>query len=58
MAEMLWQPGEERKRNANLTRFIEFVNSRYGTAFTTYEDLYCWSVEDIPAFWDLSLIHI
>jgi acetoacetyl-CoA synthetase len=34
-----------------MTRFIEFVNNRYGSAFASYDELYCWSVSDIPAFW-------
>jgi acetoacetyl-CoA synthetase len=41
---------------ANLTRFIAFVNQRHGTSFQDYFDLYQWSVDNIPAFqeavWD------
>jgi acetoacetyl-CoA synthetase len=47
----LWVPSEERKRSANITRFMEFVNERHGKDFSSYHDLYRWSVEDIPAFW-------
>jgi acetoacetyl-CoA synthetase len=34
-----------------MTRFIAFVNERHGTEFNSYEDLYNWSIADIPAFW-------
>lgn len=51
MKRPLWIPSEERIRNANMTRFIAFVNSRYRTNFTGYFDLYDWSVSSIPDFW-------
>ncbi len=50
MAEMLWKPSAQRIAEANLSRFIEFVNQKHGTAFQGYPDLYDWSIADIPAF--------
>ena len=47
----LWTPSEERIRNANLTRFIEYVNGKQGKRLKTYPDLLQWSMEDIPDFW-------
>jgi acetoacetyl-CoA synthetase len=47
----LWRPSEERIKNANLTRFMEYVNKKQGKKFQTYQDLYQWSIEDIPSFW-------
>src|SRR4030042_2388293 len=47
----LWRPSEERIKNANLTRFMEYVNKKQGKKFQTYQDLYQWSVESIPDFW-------
>ncbi|KAK7205441.1 acetoacetate-CoA ligase [Myxozyma melibiosi] len=33
-------------------RFIEYVNKSHGLNLTeTYDDLYSWSISDIPAFW-------
>lgn len=52
MKKPLWQPSDESIRNANMTRFMEAVNKRYGTKFTGYFDLYDWSVTDIPQFWE------
>ncbi len=48
----LWIPSLERQQNANLTRFIEIVNQRFGTPLATYSDVYHWSVTHIPAFWE------
>lgn len=47
----LWEPSEERKARANITRFIDQVNRRYGKSFKTYWDLYDWSVAEIADFW-------
>ncbi|MBI5525924.1 MAG: acetoacetate--CoA ligase [Deltaproteobacteria bacterium] len=47
----LWTPSEERVKKSNMTRFIGFVNRRHGFALTTYDELYRWSIDDIPAFW-------
>ncbi len=47
----LWEPSEERIRNANLTRFIEYVNGKQGKHLKTYPDLVQWSMESIPDFW-------
>ncbi|MCK6540400.1 MAG: acetoacetate--CoA ligase [Anaerolineales bacterium] len=47
----LWMPSEERRRNANITRFINEVNARYGLNLASYSDLYNWSVNNIPDFW-------
>ncbi len=48
----LWIPSLERQQDANLTRFIEIVNQRFGTHLATYSDVYHWSVTHIPAFWE------
>ncbi len=51
MKEPLWVPSSDRVRNANMTRFLAFVNSKHCTSFTDYDELYRWSITDIPAFW-------
>ncbi len=47
----LWKPSEERKENANMTRFMVFVNRKHGKEFKAYPELYQWSVDHIPDFW-------
>ena len=51
MDKLLWEPTEEQIRNANMTKFMDFVNERYGHEFGSYFELYDWSINDIPAFW-------
>ena len=48
---VLWEPSEERKKQANMTRFISFVNEKYGLNIESYDELYDWSIEKIPEFW-------
>ena len=51
MGKLLWQPSEERIKNSNMYRFIEYINKRYGKSFSAYHELYEWSVTSIPDFW-------
>ena len=53
MQEPLWRPDEKRIKNANMTDFINYVNSKMGKNFSDYHELYNWSVEDISSFWEL-----
>jgi acetoacetyl-CoA synthetase len=52
MSKLLWQPSEERKKQANITRFIRFVNEKHGLNVDSYDGLYRWSVEKIPDLWE------
>lgn len=51
MGELLWTPSKEQVRQANITRFVEFVNRKYGLTIQNYWQLQEWSVEKIPDFW-------
>lgn len=51
MKEPLWKPSEERIRDANMTRFMKFVNRQYGKDFNSYSELYQWSINSIEDFW-------
>lgn len=53
MARKLWEASDEQKCSANMTRFVQAVNARYATQFSTYAQLYDWSVEHISDFWAL-----
>lgn len=48
----LWEPSEEWIKNANITRFIEFVNREYGQEIKGGKDLYKFSVDKIEDFWE------
>ena len=51
MAKLLWKPTEERKRRSNIAKFIDYVNNRYQQKISTYDELYSWSINNIPDFW-------
>ena len=51
MRKPLWTPSEKQIKNANMTRFIGFVNGRFGKSIKTYDELYQWSISSIPDFW-------
>jgi acetoacetyl-CoA synthetase len=53
MKQPLWVPSDERRRAANITRFMQAVNAKHGLTLTTYRQLYDWSVASIPEFWAL-----
>ncbi len=57
MGKLLWQPSKEVIEKANITRYIDFVNKRYGLEIDPYAQrayfkLYEWSVANIPEFWE------
>lgn len=51
MTEPIWTPSPARIGRANMTRFIESVNQRYGQTIRTYEQLHEWSIRALPDFW-------
>jgi acetoacetyl-CoA synthetase len=46
----LWVPSDERRKRANMTRFIDFVNRTHGLGIGSYAELYDWSVTEIADF--------
>jgi acetoacetyl-CoA synthetase len=53
MNPVLWQPSAERRKNANIARFIEAVRQAYRAEVNDYSSLYRWSIDNSEAFWDL-----
>src|SRR6185503_4825655 len=51
MRKPLWKPSEERIEQANITRFMEAINTRKNLKLRSYAELYQWSVKNIPDFW-------
>jgi len=51
MGRVLWQPSKDRVENSNMYRFMQYVNERYEKSFSSYDELYQWSVSRIPDFW-------
>ena len=51
MRQPLWQPSETTKKAANMTKYMAKVNQRYGKKFSTYKELYEWSINNLSEFW-------
>ena len=47
---LLWKPSAERLARSHLTRYLHWLAQR-GHKFDGYDDLWRWSVADLPAFW-------
>jgi len=53
MAKKLWEPSPERIEQTQMYKFMTRVNSGFGHSFSSYPELYRWSVQNIPDFWAL-----
>jgi len=51
MSKLLWKPSEETVKQSNMTRFINFVNEKHNLKLSSYDELYPWSIENIPDLW-------
>jgi len=49
--DLLWTPGPEWIRRANVTAFTEWLARERGQRFADYSALWRWSVEDLEGFW-------
>ncbi|MBU7013089.1 MAG: acetoacetate--CoA ligase, partial [Theionarchaea archaeon] len=47
----LWYPSEERKKNANMTRYMKFLEETRKLIFKDYNELYRWSISERANFW-------
>jgi len=47
----LWEPSEEWIKNAEVTRFIEYVNKKNKKNIKEAKELYQWSIDNIEDFW-------
>lgn len=51
MKEILWKPSVDRKQQANMTHFINFLNDKFGAKVANYDQLYDWSIRETASFW-------
>ena len=51
MGDLLWQPSEERKAQANLIAFMREVEGKFGLRLDDYDAVHRWSVERPDQFW-------
>ena len=50
--DLLWEPSEDFKAQANITRYMDWLKSEKGLKFDDYHHLWQWSVIDIESFWE------
>ena len=48
---ILWEPTEEFKNQANITKYLRWLESEKGLSFQDYNSLWQWSVTEIEDFW-------
>jgi acetoacetyl-CoA synthetase len=48
----LWIPSAERINNSNLSQYFSFLDSHYNLKFSSFTELYEWSVSNIENFWE------
>ncbi len=48
---LLWEPSEQQKVNANITRYMAWIKDKKGLDFTSYDALWDWSASDLEGFW-------
>jgi len=49
--EPLWEPSQEQRERAEMTRFMRWAGERRGRRFTDYDQLWRWSVQELEEFW-------
>ena len=47
----LWVPSEERIKNANITRYMQYLGEKFGKKLQDFNSLYQWSIENREDFW-------
>ena len=50
MNKILWNPNLDSKNN--LEEFMGLINSKYALSLDSYQELYEWTVKNIPDFWN------
>ncbi|MBX3010378.1 MAG: acetoacetate--CoA ligase [Caldilineaceae bacterium] len=49
--DLLWEPTATTLAAANLTHYLHWLHESNGCTFSTYQELWHWSVTEIEAFW-------
>ncbi len=49
---ILWNPSDEFIQNSNLQQYLTWLEREKGLRFTTYQQLWEWSVTELSAFWE------
>jgi acetoacetyl-CoA synthetase len=49
--EVLWTPAADARERTRLGHYLSWLEKQRGLAFAGYDDLWSWSVDDLPGFW-------
>ena len=49
---ILWRPSQERAKNTALAKYMVWLKKKYSLNFSTYQDLWDWSINDLEKFWE------
>ena len=52
MKQPIWTPSQKKIEKSQMTRFMNYVNSSRHLSLKNYEDLFTWSIKEIPSFWE------
>ncbi|MGW4369739.1 acetoacetate--CoA ligase [Nocardia takedensis] len=50
-AEAVWAPSVDVRARTGIGRYLRWLRARRGLEFGTYQDLWRWSVAELPGFW-------
>jgi len=50
--DLLWEPTQDIKAQANITRYMDWLKAERGLTFDDYPSLWQWSVTEIEDFWE------
>ena len=48
----VWTPSQKQIDRSQMTKFMKYVNLSRHLSLNNYDDLYSWSIQDIPSFWE------
>jgi acetoacetyl-CoA synthetase len=51
IGDVLWTPPSDLRQSTEIGRYMEWLADERGREFTSYEDLWRWSVQDLEGFW-------
>ena len=51
IGDILWEPPADLRQSTEIGRFMEWVREHRGRDFSSYHDLWRWSVTDLEGFW-------
>jgi acetoacetyl-CoA synthetase len=49
--ELVWEPSEDRRARSNIACYMEWLRATRGLRFSSYAELWEWSVSDLEGFW-------